>query len=42
VIGTLYYLDESVICRSAVHAGIIDGSKGGKFEMVIVNGQEFY
>ena len=29
VIGTLYYLDESAICRSAIHAGLIEASKGG-------------
>jgi len=46
-------MDESNVCRAAVHAGLLDDQNGGsiiinlknligKFEMIIANGLDFY
>jgi hypothetical protein len=40
--GTMVYMDESNVCRAAVHAGLLDDQNGGKFEMIIANGLDFY
>jgi len=38
IFGTLVYLDDSVICKSAVHAGYLDDSTGGDLIFEITNG----
>jgi hypothetical protein len=38
----MIYTDDSDICSSAIHAGIIENEKGGALIMIISNGQSFY
>jgi hypothetical protein len=39
VIGSMIYVDESVVCKAAVHAGFVKDAEGGEFLFVIANGE---
>lgn len=40
--GTYIYTADSAVCTAAVHAGLINKSKGGNFKVKIKAGQELY
>jgi len=42
VIGSMIYVDESAVCKSAVHAGFLDDGEGGEFIYVVANGEKEY
>jgi len=35
----MIYLDDSAICKSAVHAGFLDDKVGGSVIVIIANGE---
>lgn len=42
VIGSMIYVDESAVCKAAVHAGFLNDAEGGEFMFVIANGEQEY
>lgn len=42
VIGSMIYVDESSVCKSAVHSGFLDDKEGGEFMLIIANGEQEY
>jgi len=42
VIGDMVYKDTSSICKAAIHAGVLDDQKGGKFLMSTDKGVSEY
>jgi len=39
VIGTMIYVDESNVCKAAVHSGFLDDTEGGEVMIIIANGE---
>jgi len=42
VIGSMIYVDESSVCKSAVHSGFLEDKTGGEFLFIIANGEQSY
>jgi len=38
----MIYVDESNVCKAAVHAGFLTDADGGEFLLIIANGEEKY
>jgi hypothetical protein len=38
----MIYVDESAVCKAAVHAGFLNDAEGGEFMFVIANGEQEY
>lgn len=41
VFGDILYSDDSFICQSAIHGGLLT-DKGGEIQIIIEDGQNFY
>jgi len=38
----MIYVDESSVCKAAVHSGFLDDKEGGEFMLIIANGEQEY
>jgi len=38
----MIYVDESAVCRAAVHSGFLNDAEGGEFVYIIANGESGY
>jgi len=42
VLGSMIYVDESMVCKSAVHSGFLNDFEGGEFVLIVANGESGY